>query len=302
MSFPSSIDSFAGFIATQTLAADNHAAQHNQEQAAIVALETKMGSGASTPTNGLALVGTSVGASRWGQIPLSTGTTGVLSISQGGTGIGSSTGTGSVVLQNAPTINNPAESNGTYNNATILTPNITYNNGSVPGVAITGNSISSSQIQPAGISYPSLSTDNSWSWESWIPSMTNFTPGTGGEAGVTGKYIQIGKTVFFKIQGILGTSAESVSGSISFSLPEPAVAVLMGVDGTKYQIVGSGVIAANGVNVFGSSAVLISTTVATLVVATVGTYLQPLVPTSSTVPYTWTTNGSFYISGSYEAA
>jgi microcystin-dependent protein len=65
MAFPSSIDSFAGFTSSHTLSADNHASQHNSEQAGIVAVETKVGSGASTPTNNTFLAGNGTGTSAW---------------------------------------------------------------------------------------------------------------------------------------------------------------------------------------------------------------------------------------------
>lgn len=107
-SFPSSIDSFAGFIATHTLQADNHAAQHNLEQGAIVAVETKIGTGASTPTSGNFLRGNGVGTSAWAQVGLATAdVSGVLPTSNGGTGSSSaSTGTGGVVLATSPTTTN----------------------------------------------------------------------------------------------------------------------------------------------------------------------------------------------------
>ncbi len=63
--FPSSIPSYAGFTSTDTLAHDNHAAQSNAEQADIAAIATKVGTGASTPVNGTALVGNGPGTSSW---------------------------------------------------------------------------------------------------------------------------------------------------------------------------------------------------------------------------------------------
>lgn len=102
MSFPSSTDSFQGFTSTYTLQADNHAAQHNQEQAAIVAIENKVGTGASTPTATSVLVGNGTGTSAWGQIALSNMVSGILPTSNGGTGQSNLTN----LPLNQPVINN----------------------------------------------------------------------------------------------------------------------------------------------------------------------------------------------------
>lgn len=146
MSFPSSLPSYAGLNAGQTLQADNHTAQTNAQQADTVALATKLGTGASTPTSTSALVGNGTGTSTWGQVALTSMVSGVLSTSNGGTGTTSTTGTGSVVYGTAPTISNPTESGGTYNSATIPNPTITYNNNSIPAAAIINNSLTTSQL------------------------------------------------------------------------------------------------------------------------------------------------------------
>lgn len=112
MAFPGSTDSFAGFTSTDTLQHDNHASQHNQEQSAIVAIENKVGTGASTPTSTSVLVGNGVGTSAWGQVALSNMVSGVLPTTNGGTGTTSTTGTGSVVFNNAPTISGIANFTG----------------------------------------------------------------------------------------------------------------------------------------------------------------------------------------------
>ena len=104
--FPSSLDSFIGFVSTHTLQADQHASQHNLEQGAIVAVETKVGTGASTPTNNTVLRGNGVGTTTYDQVHLATDVSGVLPVNNGGTGTGTSTGTGNVVLSNSPTTNN----------------------------------------------------------------------------------------------------------------------------------------------------------------------------------------------------
>lgn len=77
-SFPSSIPSYAGFTSSHTLAQDTHAAQHNAEQADIVALATKVGTGASTPTSNTVLRGTGTGTTAFDQVHLSSDVSGQL--------------------------------------------------------------------------------------------------------------------------------------------------------------------------------------------------------------------------------
>lgn len=85
-SYPGALASFAGFTSSHTLAVDNHAAQHNLEQGEILAVQTKIGTGASTPASSLVLRGTSAGTSAWGQVALTTDVTGTLPTANGGTG------------------------------------------------------------------------------------------------------------------------------------------------------------------------------------------------------------------------
>lgn len=89
MAFPSSIPSYTGFTSSHTLQQDSHAAQHNQEQADVVALATKMGTGSSTPSNATLLRGTGTGTSAWAQVSAATDVTGILSTANGGTGVSS---------------------------------------------------------------------------------------------------------------------------------------------------------------------------------------------------------------------
>jgi len=105
--FPGSLPSFAGFTAAHTLAADNHAAQHNLEQGEIVQIATKVGTGSSTSSNNTVLRGNGSGTSGWAKVDLTTDVTGTLPVANGGTGSTSSTGSGAVVLATSPTITTP---------------------------------------------------------------------------------------------------------------------------------------------------------------------------------------------------
>jgi hypothetical protein len=105
--FPTAIPSYLGFTATHTLAADSHAAQHNQAQADITAIATKIGTGASTPTSNKLLRGNGTGTSAWSQAELTTDVSGVLPVANGGNGTTSTTGSGSAVFAISPTITTP---------------------------------------------------------------------------------------------------------------------------------------------------------------------------------------------------
>jgi hypothetical protein len=150
MPFPSSLDAFVGYIATETLQAANNAAQLNQMQNAIVATESKIGTGASTPTNGSALVGNGAGTSTWGQVSLNTGVTGVLQANAGGTGV-ASLGTGVSNFLQTPTSANLAavlpDETGTgsavfANNPVLNQPTINYSNNSISSGVLGNNSVS----------------------------------------------------------------------------------------------------------------------------------------------------------------
>jgi hypothetical protein len=121
--FPGSTPSFAGFTSSHTLAQDNHAAQHNLEQGEIVALATKIGTGASTPTANTVLRGTGAGTSAFGQVDLTTDVSGQLPIASGGTGQNSLSGLTlpSATLAN-PAISGTVSGGATYSSPTLTTP------------------------------------------------------------------------------------------------------------------------------------------------------------------------------------
>lgn len=85
MAFPSGTPSYVTPIAGETLAAGNHTALHTQEEADIIALANKVGTGASTPISGTVLRGNGTGTSTWGDADLTTDVTGALPIANGGT-------------------------------------------------------------------------------------------------------------------------------------------------------------------------------------------------------------------------
>lgn len=124
--FPGAAPSIPTASAGATLAAAGHTALHNLMAGEILALANKMGTGASTPTSGLALLGTGAGTSAWGQVSLTAGVSGILPVANGGTGQSTQTGTGLPVAQTSPTITSPTLTGGGSwaGSPTIVTPTI----------------------------------------------------------------------------------------------------------------------------------------------------------------------------------
>lgn len=69
-----------------------HVALHNFHINEIIALATKLGTGASVPASGQVLRGTGAGASAWGKVDLTADVTGSLPVANGGTGATSASG------------------------------------------------------------------------------------------------------------------------------------------------------------------------------------------------------------------
>lgn len=84
--FPTVLPSYTLPDPAKTLDQDNHTARHTQEEADIVALAGKLGTGASVAAAGTVLRGTGAGISAWGAVDLTSDVTGSLPVSKGGTG------------------------------------------------------------------------------------------------------------------------------------------------------------------------------------------------------------------------
>jgi hypothetical protein len=142
----------------------------------------------------------------------------------------------------------------------------------------TGSAWSPFILTGAWSSYPA-----EWSSTGTAPSVGNGT--------LIGRWAQIGRTVFVRIQLTLGTTSNAGSGAYRFSLPvTPQAGSLL----TAFVIDAS----AGSASWAGAARITLPSTtgdnmrIVVLASTTVG----------STVPFTWTTSDQLFLSGHYEAA
>ena len=156
------------------------------------------------------------------------------------------------------------------------------------------NAVETAKIKDAQITNAKLSDtagEPGGAWKAWTPTH-NITLGTGGTLAAT--YMQLGKTVFFKILVTLGTSPTMPTGP-TFTLPLEAKAITSHV-GASVLLVDASAAYYSGVAILNSSTVL---TVQAL--KSDATYLSTAGVTAS-VPFTWTNADLVIINGFYEVA
>jgi hypothetical protein len=138
-------------------------------------------------------------------------------------------------------------------------------------------------------------------WQTWTPTLTNITLGTGST--VTGAYSQVGKKVTARLVVVLGTGG-ALTGTAAFTLPVTAQATY----GTNVSKIGEALYEDVGVAaVFGSvyatnASNVASTTSARMgVYNAAGTYLGDT-GTSATIPFTFGAGDKLSCFIIYEAA
>lgn len=135
---------------------------------------------------------------------------------------------------------------------------------------------------------------NHGAWTPYTPTFTNVTTGNGT---ITGAYVQIGKTVFWRAKVVLGSSS-SVGSTVTVSLP--VASVNYGVAFTK-NIANVAMLDSSAGQIYHGWALWASTTTADINAFSVATFVRGS-ELSSTVPVTWATSDSIDISGHFEAA
>ena len=159
-----------------------------------------------------------------------------------------------------------------------------------------GTGLNDGSITPAKIV---AGTGSSWAWTNWTPTVTLNGGGSNGNATITGKSIQIGKTVSFTVKYVIGTTT-SFSGltGIFVSLPTTA-GVTFGDTASGNWISGVAIIA--GVNYL-LGCLVNSTTQINIVAQSAASAYTTATSITGVIPGTWGTGSSFFISGTYEAA
>lgn len=172
-------------------------------------------------------------------------------------------------------------------------------NNPVNQLATVVNSIENSNISAtAGISPSKIAGGSAAmlsAWASWTPTWTNLTVSS---STVTAKYIQVGKTVHFRLTVVLG-GGNAPTGSVTFTLPVTATAYV-GV-ATTQPIAWGGYNDSSSV-VYQALASFASTTTGILLaVPANGVYAQHAA-ISATAPFTFGNGDEIFIQGFYEAA
>lgn len=181
--------------------------------------------------------------------------------------------------------------NGQLDNANISTL-AAIDGSKLANTSVTGTQIADSAITPAKIL---TGTGTTWVWQSWTPTWTNLTVGSGVNAS---KYIQVGKTVFFRLSFILG-SGSSVGSNPTFTLPVTSVTY----PGTAtIPVLGSARLFDASVANYNGVVVWNTTTTASLQAFGTSGALISQSNLTATSPFTWTSPDEIYAQGFYEAA
>lgn len=133
-------------------------------------------------------------------------------------------------------------------------------------------------------------TGTSWAWQAWTPTWANLTIGN---SVVDGKYIQIGKTVFWRLVVDLGTTS-SVGSAPTFTLPVTSIAT----PSTRMPI-GEAYYSAASTTLRPGVAQWATTTTANLLTLDVNADTGSVTATN---PITFDGNSVILMQGSYEAA
>lgn len=199
------------------------------------------------------------------------------------------------------TLTSPTITGGTIDNSTITVDSISghttstivsvggvqFNNGVVSTAnSITATSIAAGAIQPQALT---AGTGTGWAMQTWTPVFVNFTKGN---AVITSVYVQIGKSVFYHLDIVLGTT--SVMGTApTFTLPVTATNRTTNFPLGLTSILDASAGSFNAITSWATS------TTGKVIYWDANNVGQNI---TSSAPMVWTTNDTISINGSFEAA
>jgi hypothetical protein len=192
------------------------------------------------------------------------------------------------------TLTSPTINTATVSNPTLTTDTISEHTGAagvtVDGLLIKDGLLPAGNIQPLNLT---SGTGSSWVWQNWTPTFTNLSGGTLNYA----KYVQVGKTVFFRWKYTL--AGAGVAGSVTFTTP---TSISSGMVATNEIICADAYYTDTGTaNYFGKVS-WSSSTALLLLVQNSGTASLSATTLASTTPHTWANTDVISASGFYEAA
>lgn len=126
----------------------------------------------------------------------------------------------------------------------------------------------------------------------YTPTLTGFTLGNGT---ISGRYTQIGKTVWFEVTFTMGTTSAAASATPICSLPVTAASTALSAALVRAQYTDAGTNA-----YLAAGRLLTTTTCGAYIIGSSGVLTAP----TTTTPFTWTpaNNDAVYWAGIYEAA
>lgn len=134
-------------------------------------------------------------------------------------------------------------------------------------------------------------------WTSYTPTITADLGGFSlGNGTLTGRYKQLGKTVFFHLKFIYGSTSSAGSGHWNFSLPVTAYDINFNFIAS---ILDNGIAWYSGI---GNGNYTGSTTSFAVITPSTNSSLTTWVAVDNGIPFSWGTGDNITISGSYEAA
>lgn len=168
--------------------------------------------------------------------------------------------------------------------------------------AVVNGGIDSTNVTPGGLTPASLQsgTGSTWAWQSWTPTLSGRFDDT--KWTKTCAYVQIGKTVHFRMKLVANAGTPMSGGATDalFTLPVAHASGYAGSDQTAW--IGGGGVYDNGTATFQADVYLSSASNSIGRIRVHTGDPQQNTAITSTVPMTWASTDEITCSGAYEAA